>query len=147
MRSSSSSIGAASARNGCRSYELKTCLQRHSINIALLRSGRNFTCVETLAFQFALAHANSLYWGTRANWIVCPTFPPRFHCFWASLWRHEGFPQNLDGSIVPQATGGHESSVQIGVYANDQLRNIARAVSALEIEDRRRNGEAGNGRQ
>src|SRR5215475_13519920 len=60
MSSSSSSGGAASARDGCRSYGARDVFSTPSINIALLRSERDSTCVETLARQFALLLRRSL---------------------------------------------------------------------------------------
>src|SRR5215813_13105095 len=54
MSSSSSSGGAASARDGCRSSGARDVFSTPSINIALLQSERDSTCVETLARQFAV---------------------------------------------------------------------------------------------
>src|SRR5262249_42369573 len=54
MSSSSSSGGAASARDGCRSSGARDVFSMPSINIALLRSEIDSTCVETLVRQFAV---------------------------------------------------------------------------------------------
>src|SRR5215468_7755440 len=54
--------------------ELKTYFQRLSINIALLRSGRSSTCVETLAGRFALQSLQFLIFlesSTHANENRC----------------------------------------------------------------------------